>query len=135
MNGFEFLSIVRKRFPHIPVIAISGEFSGMGVPSSVLADAFFPKGQYTLEDLFKKIIALLKQGKLRSDAMHLPKAAVWLPVGREVNFLAVTCSHCLRTFSVSTPRPQGTNVANCDFCVTPVSFEVPGEPLGRAAQP
>ena len=27
MSGFEFLSIVRKRFPHIPTIAISGEFN------------------------------------------------------------------------------------------------------------
>jgi CheY-like chemotaxis protein len=28
MNGFEFLSVVRKRFPHIAVVAISGDFSG-----------------------------------------------------------------------------------------------------------
>jgi CheY-like chemotaxis protein len=26
MSGFEFLSIVRRRFPHIPVIAITGDF-------------------------------------------------------------------------------------------------------------
>jgi CheY-like chemotaxis protein len=29
MNGFEFLSVVRRRFPTIPVIVISGEFSGL----------------------------------------------------------------------------------------------------------
>ena len=28
MSGFELLSVVRRRFPHIPVIAISGEYSG-----------------------------------------------------------------------------------------------------------
>jgi len=28
MSGFELLSIVRQRFPHIPVIAISGELFG-----------------------------------------------------------------------------------------------------------
>ena len=44
MNGFEFLSVVRRRFPSIPVIVISGEFTGLNVPESVLADAFFPKG-------------------------------------------------------------------------------------------
>jgi|ERR1041385_8107223 CheY-like chemotaxis protein len=27
MSGFELLSVVRRRFPHIPVIAISGELS------------------------------------------------------------------------------------------------------------
>ena len=43
MNGFEFLSVVRRRFPTVPVIVISGEFSGVDVPESVLADAFFQK--------------------------------------------------------------------------------------------
>ncbi len=28
MNGFEFFSVVRQRFPTVPVIVISGEFSG-----------------------------------------------------------------------------------------------------------
>jgi CheY-like chemotaxis protein len=55
MNGFEFLSVVRRRFPSIPVIAISGEFSGLSVPESVLADAFFSKGQYQPPQLFEKI--------------------------------------------------------------------------------
>jgi CheY-like chemotaxis protein len=41
MNGFEFLSVVRKRFPQIPIIAISGEFSGRDLPESVLADGLF----------------------------------------------------------------------------------------------
>ncbi len=34
MNGFEFLSVVRRRFPIIPVIVISGQFSGTTVPES-----------------------------------------------------------------------------------------------------
>ena len=49
MSGFEFLSVVRRRFPQIAVIAISGEFAGIDVPESVLADAFFEKGQYSSE--------------------------------------------------------------------------------------
>jgi CheY-like chemotaxis protein len=59
MDGFEFLSIVRKHFPHIPAIAISGAFPGRDVPENVLADAFFEKGQYSPKELFQKIIALL----------------------------------------------------------------------------
>jgi hypothetical protein len=47
MNGFEFLSVVRHRFPRLPVIAISGEFKGVGVPDSVLADFYFEKGSYS----------------------------------------------------------------------------------------
>ena len=44
MSGFEFLSAVRRSFPAIRVIAMSGSFSGNGVPPGVAADAFFEKG-------------------------------------------------------------------------------------------
>ena len=44
MSGFELLSVVRRRFPAIPVIAMSGAFSGDEVPSGVVADAFYQKG-------------------------------------------------------------------------------------------
>jgi CheY-like chemotaxis protein len=60
MNGFEFLSVVRRRFPTIPVIVISGEFSGLTIPECVLADAFFAKGQYKNEELFAKIESFLQ---------------------------------------------------------------------------
>jgi CheY-like chemotaxis protein len=45
MSGFELLSIVRRRFPAIAVIAMSGAHSDMAVPSGVAADAFMPKAQ------------------------------------------------------------------------------------------
>jgi DNA-binding NtrC family response regulator len=44
MSGFELLSVVNRRFPSIPVIAMSGAFSGDEVPSGVAADAFYQKG-------------------------------------------------------------------------------------------
>ena len=44
MSGFELLSVVHRRFPAIPVIAMSGAFSGDEVPSGVVADAFYQKG-------------------------------------------------------------------------------------------
>ena len=44
MSGFEFLSVVRRRFPAIPLIAMTGTFSGDEVPSGVAADAFYQKG-------------------------------------------------------------------------------------------
>jgi CheY-like chemotaxis protein len=45
MSGFEFLSVVRRRFPQLSVIASSGAYSSKVVPSGVLADAFYAKGQ------------------------------------------------------------------------------------------
>src|SRR5437762_10205431 len=43
MSGFEFLSIARRRFPQIPIIAISGVFLPSAEPLGVLADAFVSK--------------------------------------------------------------------------------------------
>jgi CheY-like chemotaxis protein len=76
MNGFEFLSVVRQRFPAVPVIVISGEFSGVSVPESVLADAFFPKGSYKPADLFEKISELLTELPKRSVTSRPKRAAV-----------------------------------------------------------
>ena len=44
MSGFEFLRVVRRHFPSIHLIAMSGAFSGDEVPSGVTADAFYQKG-------------------------------------------------------------------------------------------
>ncbi len=43
MSGFDFLSEVRERFPHIPLIAMSSAYSGTEIPLGVVADAFYEK--------------------------------------------------------------------------------------------
>jgi CheY-like chemotaxis protein len=129
MNGFEFLSVVRRRFPTIPVIAISGEFSGLSVPDSVLADAFFSKGQYQPPQLFEKIVELLQELPTRPRIGKPNKAAVW--VKNDKGTVAVTCSECLRTFPVSNPL-KGVNEAECDFCSCIIRFEIIGEFGARA---
>ena len=45
MSGFEFLSVIRRRFPEILVVAMSGAYeSGDAIPGGVIADAFYAKG-------------------------------------------------------------------------------------------
>src|SRR3954454_2581628 len=45
MSGFEFLSVIRRRFPQILVVAMSGAYeAGDAVPGGVIADAFYAKG-------------------------------------------------------------------------------------------
>ncbi|MBZ5537703.1 MAG: response regulator [Acidobacteriia bacterium] len=65
MSGFEFLSVVRDRFPQVPVIATSGGFMGNEVPPGVLADAFLPKGGYTADQLYGKITELMSAPPMR----------------------------------------------------------------------
>ena len=130
MNGFEFLSVVRRRFPTIPVIVISGEFSGVSVPESVLADAFFPKGAYKIPELFERICDLVHELPTRPKTGKPNQAAVW--VMNHKGTIAVTCSECLRTFPVvSTSVSKGANEAECDFCSSIVRFEIIGEKFAR----
>lgn len=44
MSGFELFSVVRRQFPAIHKIAMSGAFSGIEIPPGVEADAFYEKG-------------------------------------------------------------------------------------------
>jgi CheY-like chemotaxis protein len=126
MSGFEFLSIVRKRFPNIPTIAMSGAFSGKDVPENALADAFFEKGQYSRKELFQKIIALLKEVPARPSISRRVKPAVWIPIS-DANYIAVTCPSCLRTFPVPAPLPVGAHTVECDACASAVSFHITDE--------
>jgi CheY-like chemotaxis protein len=65
MTGFEFLSVVRQQLPQLPVIAISGAFSGVDVPESVSADAYFEKSHYTLDQLIARIADLVGKAPVR----------------------------------------------------------------------
>jgi CheY-like chemotaxis protein len=52
ISGFELLSEVRRRFPAIRTIAMSGSFCGDEAPSGVAADGFYQKGS--------SVVALLR---------------------------------------------------------------------------
>lgn len=120
MSGFELLSVVRRRFPHIPVIAISGEFNSTA-PTGLIADAFLKKGDYTPEELFRKIAELLE----RIPRPHIAtpdKAPVWIP-RNEAGYFVVTCTDCLRSFSIPDEH-SGTEIreTKCVFCDTKVCY-------------
>jgi len=70
MSGFELLSMVRRRFPTVRVIAMSGAFSGNQVPCGVTADAFYEKGNSVAAPL-KAIESLLETiGRLDMSLSH-----------------------------------------------------------------
>jgi CheY-like chemotaxis protein len=123
MSGFEFLSVVRRRFPTLPVIVVSGEFTSLTCPESVLTDAYFAKGQYKLDALFAKIHELICQLPSRPRMGRPDQAAVWVKNG--VGMVAVTCSDCLRTFPVP-DTAIGVNTVACEFCPCTIRFEVIG---------
>jgi len=55
MSGFELLSVLRRRYPEIPVLCLSSDFQALNAPY-VICDAFLRKGVDELHQLRAKII-------------------------------------------------------------------------------
>lgn len=143
MSGVEFLTVVRRRFPSIPVIAISGAYSSSdNFPAGVMADAFYPKSRCH-PDEFMRTIAELIQSPIRRATDDRPSQLPAVQMARRVSgansppAILLTCSDCLRAFSVTGFYDSGTGVqvAECEFCSTPVHFltELPLRPAHQGA--
>ena len=138
MSGFELLSVVRRRFPQIYVIAMSGAFPGVDVPRGIAADSFYAKGA-GLVALFH----LVRDGiasQERALMVNRTVTPVWVPstqilaeragvlkrfVDRQV---LIGCPECLRPFPVEVdlndePAPQG-RVADCVHCSVRFDYAV-----------
>ena len=124
MSGFELLSVVRRRFPHVPVIAITGEYTG-SAPAGLIADAFFTKGLYPPEQLFNKIADLIDQAPIRPHLAKLDKALFGCPgTNPAILWLRVrnACGHS--RFRTNTPAKKYKKpnayfaLQRCDTCLT-----------------
>jgi len=129
MSGFEFLSVVRRRFPEIPVVAVSGAYeSGDHVPGGVIADVFWAKGQHHPEELLRSVAELIRTAAERAMNHHRQSAPVWIPRnGKDSNgvpFIVLTCTECLRSFPLSVMHEgvQEIQETPCLFCTTPVRY-------------
>ncbi len=130
MSGVEFLSVVRHRFPAIPVIAISGasdmrEF----LPAEVMADAFYPKCRCQPDELMRTVLDLMHLPLARPTNYHSASPSR-VQTARRVQdasgspALQLTCTDCLRAFSWTGGEVNGREAqqAHCRFCMTPVNF-------------
>lgn len=124
MSGFELLAIVRRRFPHLPVIGISGEYVAEGLPGGLLVDVFHQKGGYTQEALLADIRRLVAESPIRPHLVKCELAPLWIP-RRDADYIVVTCTECLRSFAVSDDT-TGTHVheEECPACGTKVKYIV-----------
>src|SRR5207248_11281765 len=58
MSGFEFLSVVRRRFPKISVIDSNGAYGSRAVPTRIQAVAFYADVEEHPDTLLKSMTAL-----------------------------------------------------------------------------
>src|SRR5690349_15867345 len=131
MSGFEFLSVVRRRFPQISVIAMSGAYhSGESVPGGVIADAFYAKGYSNPETLLRIVDGLIRTSAAHAVDHERESAPVWIPRnGKDshgIPYVVLTCTDCLRSFplSVITEDLQKIQETPCLFCPNTVRYVI-----------
>jgi CheY-like chemotaxis protein len=124
MSGFELLSVVRRLYPAIQVIAMSSAFSGSEVPIGIAADAFYEKAT--------KVAALLQivEATPRFDGLHSvyrpgPLAPVWLAVPSEQADVGVPCPECLRTSTQTIGKAVGViHETDCSYCQSLIRYAI-----------
>ena len=120
MSGFELLSVVRRRFPEIPTLAISGAYAGEELPFGVVADAFLTKGGHT-ERLFSTIRELLHTAPTRRSGHYRELAPAWIPRNgndtQGLPYVMLICPECLRAFQMNIVEevPRVLEIP-CRFC-------------------
>ena len=101
MSGFELLSVVRRNFPNVRTIAMSGAFGGDEVPSGVAADAFYQKGSSV--GCLLRIMESLPLHERKREGKWRERSSGWIVSdGRAATGetrITVSCPECLRTFS------------------------------------
>src|SRR6476660_5439763 len=125
MSGFELLSVVRRRFPEVLVVASSGAYDSSAVPNGVIADAFYAKGQEDASRLLEIIAGLIRRGPSGHKGENAP---VWIPRnGTDHNgkpFVVLTCTQCLRSFPFAVNHEPSGEVLRtpCIYCPHEVTY-------------
>jgi hypothetical protein len=94
----ELIVVVRRRFPHIPVIIFSGSSPGE-FPAEAKPDGWFEKGALQMPELLKAVRDLVRKTPDRPYAPQVIGTPVRTLRGGAGYFL-LTCTDCLRIFKV-----------------------------------
>jgi CheY-like chemotaxis protein len=142
MSGFELLSVVRRRFPEVTVIAMSSAFSAGDIPTGVAADAFYQKATGV-----PPLLTLLEEAATADDLTRPYRglSPIWIathpPKSSAEARVVIACPECLRTSSCI---PGNLSVivrkTDCAYCKTPIQYAIvqttdPGPPKELWHQP
>ncbi len=122
MSGFEFISVVRRRFPSIPVIVLSGSIQ-RELPEEVRPDRWFRKYAQQVPELLQAVHDLARK---TPNHVYVPQV-ISTPVRTRpsgAGYFVLTCTDCLRLFEV-TSTPENKTVertAVCVYCEARVPF-------------
>jgi CheY-like chemotaxis protein len=126
MSGIEFISVVRRRFPPIPVVALSGAIPDE-FPEEAKPDVWLNKTKLHADEFAVTVQNLARRVPERVD---LPQV-VLIPFRTRVDFTGyfrLTCPDCLRTFKATNPvgNESAEGSAVCAYCEARVLFLIEG---------
>jgi CheY-like chemotaxis protein len=98
MSGLEFLGVVHKRLPQIPVIVTSADAPDE-MPSEVTADAFYHKNGFGFQQLLETISDLTGKPPPRTAPPLVDNEPVEAR-GHESGSYIIGCGDCLREFNI-----------------------------------
>jgi len=124
MSGFEFIGVVRRRYPTIPVIALSGSMPN-AFPEEIKPDRWVEKSIRLFPDLVQAVDELVRE---TPEPVYLPQV-IRIPVRPRpafAGYFILACTDCLRTFrATSTPENKAAEqTAVCGHCQARVPFVV-----------
>jgi len=124
MSGVELLVVVRKRFPQIPVIAMSGMVTDEE-SARVDADAYCPKNEFLYEQLLQTMSDLIKKPHPRVAPTDIDNHPIKARGDRDGSYL-ISCDDCLREFRVPRTSRTGGNGERtpCVHCGKLVQFVI-----------
>ena len=122
MSGIEFISVVRRRFPCIPIIILSGSIPSE-LPAEIKPDRCFEKSARQIPELLRAVCDLARK---TPDGANFPQV-VTTPVRTHPGFAGyfiLTCTDGLRTFrATSTPENKRVDrTAICIYCEARVPY-------------
>jgi CheY-like chemotaxis protein len=135
MSGFELLSIVRRRFPFVQVVAMSGAFAESSIPAGLCADAFYPKGKNSpavLLDLLTEVMARERMESPRSGDAAPPFWTAKIPYeGTDSFSILLACPDCFRSFpnGFVEANPLLVQKTKCIYCGGHIRYSVIDTPI------
>ena len=128
MSGFELLSVLRRRFPSVWVIATSAAFSRGDLPPGVMADAFYEKGT-RIQTLLSMIGAFADRVPRAAVQKRSSVVPVWvhetLQTASGEVFIIIPCPECLRTFPQARGGTNGyMHSTGCFYCGCVIHYAV-----------
>jgi len=128
MSGFELLSVVRRRFPSLRVIAMSTGFQGPDLPFGVAADAFYEKATHP-NSLLRILEDIMRPGQTQIVHRPRPLAPIWIPTNghnaRGESYITISCPECLRAFSQVLDKSNAATLQTmCAWCHFPIKYAI-----------